>query len=89
MRESRWIQDSRARTILLESAVLASKNKIEDQCQLAPNSIMILVVTRCISSPNLEVLGSISPELLDEQARKMAKFDFQGKFDLEGQGQSC
>ena len=65
------------------------KNDIEDQSQSTPKSIVILAVPRCMSIPNLEVLGLIRLELLHEQARKMAKFDFRDKFDQEGQGQSC
>ena len=42
---------------------------------------------RCIFVPNLEIVTSIGGELWHGQAQK-GKFDFEVKFDLEGQGQS-
>ena len=65
------------------------KFDFEGQGQSPPKFNDVLTVIRCISAPNLVIVGQTGDELSDEQARKMAKFDFRDKFDLEGQGQSC
>ena len=43
---------------------------------------------RCIFVPNLEIVTSIGGELWYGQAQNGVNFDFEVKFDLEGQGQS-
>ena len=43
---------------------------------------------RCIFVPNLEIVTSIGGELWHGQAKNGVNFDFEAKFDLEGQGQS-
>ena len=43
---------------------------------------------RCIFVPNLEIVTSIGGELWHGQAQNGVNFDFEVKFDLEGQGQS-
>ena len=43
---------------------------------------------RCIFVSNLEIVTSIGGELWHEQAQNGVNFDFEVKFDLEGQGQS-
>ena len=43
---------------------------------------------RCISGPNLVILAWTADELWGGQTENYVKFDFQVKFDLEGQGQS-
>ena len=42
----------------------------------------------CTSGPNLVVLAWTGDELLHGQAQNGVNFDFEVKFDLEGQGQS-
>ena len=43
---------------------------------------------RCIFGPNLVILTWTADELWGRQAQNEVKFDFQVKFDLEGQGRS-
>ena len=43
---------------------------------------------RCIFVPNLEIATSIGGELGHGQVQNGVNFDFEVKFDLEGQGQS-
>ena len=43
---------------------------------------------RCIFGPNLVILAWTADELWGGQAQNEVKFDFQVKFDLEGQGRS-
>ena len=43
---------------------------------------------RCIFGANLVILAWTADELWGEQAQKEVKFDFQVKFDLEGQDRS-
>ena len=42
----------------------------------------------CIFVPNLEIVTSIGGESWRGQAQNGVNFDFEVKFDLEGQGQS-
>ena len=64
------------------------KNWIEDQFQSSPKLVGIWTVLRCIFVPNLEVVTSIVGESWHWQAQNGVNFDFEVKFDLEGQGQS-
>ena len=67
------------------------KNKTEDRGQSIPKSIGILTVLRCIFGKNLEILTSISGDLLrrqKSQTQNGVNFDFEVKFFLEGQCQS-
>ena len=64
------------------------KNWIEDQFQPSPKSVGMWRVLRCIFVPNLEIVTSIGGELWHGQAQNGVNFDFEVKFDLEGQGQS-
>ena len=64
------------------------KNWIEDQFQSSPKLVGIWSALRCIFLPNLEIVISISSELWHEQAQNEVNFDFEVKFDLEGQGES-
>ena len=43
---------------------------------------------KCIFVPNLEIVTSIGGESWHGQAQNGVNFDFEVKFDLEGQGQS-
>ena len=43
---------------------------------------------RCIFVPNLEIVTEIGGESWHEQAQNGVNFDFEVKFDVEGQGQS-
>ena len=67
---------------------LQVKFDIEDQDQSTPKIIGFLTVLRCISGPNLVILTYTSEKLSCRQAQNEVKFDFQVKFDLEGQGRS-
>ena len=64
------------------------KNWIEDQFQSSPKLVGIWTVLRCIFVPNLEIVTSIGGESWHGQAQNGVNFDFEVKFDLEGQGQS-
>ena len=64
------------------------ENEIGDQGQWIPKFIGILIVLRCIVGRNLEILTSTGGEWSCGQAQNSLNFDFQVKFDLEGQGQS-
>ena len=63
--------------------------KIEnDQDQSIPKLKGILTELRCIFGQNLEILTSIGGEWSCGQAQNSVNFDFEVKFDLEGQDQS-
>ena len=64
------------------------KNWIEDQFQSSPKLVGIWTVQRCIFVPNLEIVISIGGESWPGQAQNGINFDFEVKFDLEGQCQS-
>ena len=66
------------------------ENKLNLTCQAqsTPKTIGILTKVFCTSSPNLVVLAQTGDELLHGQAQNGVNFDFEVKFDLEGQGQS-
>ena len=64
------------------------KNWIEDQFQSSPKLVRIWTVLRSIFVPNSEIVTSIGSELWHGQAQNEVNFDFEVKFDLEGQGQS-
>ena len=58
------------------------------QAQSTPKTIGILNKVFCTSGPNLVVLARTDDELSHGQAQNGVNFDFEVKFDLEGQGQS-
>ena len=64
------------------------ENEIEDQDQSIPKFIGILTQVFCTFGPNLVVLAWTGDELSCRQAQNRVTFDFEVKFDLEGQGQS-
>ena len=64
------------------------KNEIEDQYQSILKLTGISTELRCIIGQNLEILTSTGGGWSCGQAQNCANFDFQVKFDLEGQGQS-
>ena len=64
------------------------ENEIEDQDQSIPKLIGILTHVFCIFGPNLVILAWTGDELSCRQAQNGVTFDFEVKFDLEGQGQS-
>ena len=64
------------------------KNWIEDQFQSSPKLVGIWTVLKCIFVPNLEIVTFIGSKLWHGQAQNGVNFDFEVKFDLEGQGQS-
>ena len=64
------------------------KNNIEGHGQRSSKLIEMLSMLRYIFGPNLELPTSIVGEWLHGQAKKRVNFDFQVKFDLEGQDQS-
>ena len=53
-----------------------------------PKTIGILTKVFCTSGPNLVVLAWTGDELSHGQAQNGVNFDFEVKFDLEGEGQS-
>ena len=64
------------------------ENEIEDQDQSIPKLIGILTQVFCTFGPNLVILAWRGDELSCRQAQNGVTFDFEVKFDLEGQGQS-
>ena len=61
------------------------ENEIEDQDQSIPKLIGILTQVFCTFGPNLVILAWIGDELSCRQAQNGVTFDFEAKFDLEGQ----
>ena len=64
------------------------ENEIEDQDQAIPKLIGILTQVFCTFGPNLVILAWTGNELSCRQAQNGVTFDFEVKFDFEGQGQS-
>ena len=64
------------------------ENEIEDQDRSIPKFIGILTQVLCTFGPNLVILAWTGDELSCRQAQNGVTFDFEVKFDLEGQGQS-
>ena len=64
------------------------ENEIEDQNQSIQKLIAILTHVFCTFGPNLVILAWTGDELSCQQAQNGVTFDFEVKFDLEGQGQS-
>ena len=64
------------------------KNEIEDQDLSIRKFIGILTQVFCTFDPNLGILAWTGDELSCREAQNGATFDFEVKFDLEGQGQS-
>ena len=56
------------------------------RCQLPPKTMGILIFVFCTSGPNLVILAWMGDELWCGQAQNGVNFDFDLKFDLEGQG---
>ena len=64
------------------------ENEIEDQDQSIPKLIGILTQVFCTFGPNLVILAWTGDDLSCRQAQNGVTFDFEVKFDLEGQCQS-
>ena len=64
------------------------ENEIEDQDQAIPKLIGILTQVFCTFGPNLVILAWTGNELSCRQAQNGVTFDFEVKFDFEGQSQS-
>ena len=66
------------------------ENKLDLTCQArsTPKTIGILTKVFWTSGPNSAVLSWTDDELSPGQAQNGVNFDFEGKFDLEGKGQS-
>ena len=64
------------------------ENEIEDHNQSIPKLIGILTQVFCTFGPNLVILAWTGDELSYREAQNGVTFDFEVKFDLEGQGQS-
>ena len=64
------------------------ENEIEDQDQSIPKFIGILTQVFCTFGPNLVILAWTGDELSCRKAQNGVTFDFEVKFDLEGQCQS-
>ena len=62
--------------------------QVSCHAQSTPKTIQILTKVFCTSGPNLVVLAQTGDELSHGQAQNGVNFDFEVKFDLEGQGQS-
>ena len=57
-------------------------------CSITPKTTGILTKVFSTSGPNLVALAWTGDELSRGQAQNGVNFDFEVKFDLEGQGQS-
>ena len=68
--------------------IFGIKNESEVQSQSSSELTGILTVLKCICGLNLEILTWTGDELWVGQAQNGVNFDFEVKFDLEGQGQS-
>ena len=66
------------------------ENKLNLTCQAqsTPKTVGILTKVFCTSGPNFVVLAWTGDELSLGQAQNGVNFDFEVKFDLEGQSQS-
>ena len=64
------------------------ENEIEDQDQSISKFIGILTQVFCTFCQNLVILAWTGDELSCREAQNGVTFDFEVKFDLEGQGQS-
>ena len=66
------------------------ENKLNLTCQAQPTPKTIRILTKVFytSGPNLVVLAQTGNELSHGQAQNGVNFEFEVKFDLEGQGQS-
>ena len=66
------------------------ENKLNLTCQAksTPKTVGILTKVFCTSGPNFVVLAWTGDELSRGQTQNGVNFDFEVKFDLEGQGQS-
>ena len=64
------------------------KFDLEGQGLSTPKTIRILSILRCISGPNLVILGWAGDEISCRQTQNEVKFKFKVKFDVEGQGRS-
>ena len=64
------------------------ENENEDHDQSIPKLPGILTQVFCTFGPHLVILAWTGDELLCRQAQNGVTFDFEVKFDLEGQGQS-
>ena len=71
-----------------ENLTIQVKFDLKGQGQLLPKTIGTLTKLFCTSSPNLVVLDWTGDELSRGQAQNGVNFDFEVKFDFEGQGQS-
>ena len=69
-----------------ENFTFKVKFDIEVQAQLPPKTIGILTNVLCNSDSTLVILAWIGDELWCGQAQNGVNFDFEVKFDLEGQG---
>ena len=72
--------------VKLENLTFQLKFDLEGQGQLPPKTIRILTNVFCTSGPNLVILAWMGAELWCGQAQNGVNFDFDLKFDLEGQG---
>ena len=68
--------------------VFENRLNLTCQAQSTPQKIRILTKVFCTSGLNLVVLAWTGDELSHGQAQNGVNFDFEVKFDLEGQGQS-
>ena len=65
-----------------------NKFNLTCQAQSTPKTIGISIKVFFTSGPNMVVLAWTGDELSHGQAQNGVNFDFEGKFDLEGKGQS-
>ena len=84
-RSHKYFKDAKAMQI---NRILKMRLNLTCQAQSIPKTVGILTKVFCTSGPNFVVLAWTGDELLRGQAQNGVNFDFEVKFDLEGQGQS-
>ena len=87
-RWSHWIFTKNSANKFGRKTGFKIENEIEDQDQSIPKLTGILTQVFCTFGPNLVILAWTGDELSCRQAQNGVTFDFEVKFDLEGQGQS-
>ena len=74
-------------TATMQKIFFGTRNESEVQGQSSPELTGILTMPKCICCPNSEIITRIGGEYWFGQAQNGVNFEFEVKFDLEGQGQ--
>ena len=80
-------QSQTCQLLKISKNIFFSNLNMTCQAQSTPQTVGILTKVFCTSGPNFVVLDGIGDELSRGQAENGVNFDFEVKFNLEGQGQ--